>query len=208
MGRGEWVLLGLFVGVLCGALFSLFIGREQDPRRLFLATVGAVIFASGVGTALGISPLFVNLVMGLTVALSSGHAPRIRYEVDRLSHPLFVLTMLLGGAMWSPPPHAWLWLLPAVFVIARSLARAAFLRLFGPALIEMPPRMARGMFAQGTASIAVALDFSQRFPDFAPMVLSTVLAGALANEVFSHRSLRSLLLDVGEGALVPEEKKP
>jgi hypothetical protein len=68
--------------------------------------------------------------------------------------------------------------------------------------------MARGMFAQGAASIAVALDFSQRFPDFAPMVLSTVLAGALANEVFSHRSLRSLLLDVGEGALVPEEKKP
>jgi len=202
LGRGEWVLLGLFVGILCGVLFSLFIGREQDPRRLFLATVGAVIFASGVGTALGISPLFVNLVMGLTVALSSGHAPRVRHEIDHLSHPLFVLTMLLAGAMWSPPAHAFLWLLPCVFVLTRTVGRALFLRMFGPALIETPPRIDRGLLAQGTASIAVALDFSQRFPDFAPLVLSTALAGALANEVFSHRALRSLLLDLGECASV------
>ena len=202
LGLGEWALLGSMLGVLCGVLFSLFIGREQDPQRLFLATVGGVIFASGVGTALQISPLFVNLIAGLTVSLTSAHAERVRHEIERLTHPLFVMTMLLGGAMWSPPEHVQLWLLPVVFALARLLGRTLFVRTFGPALIETPPRLEQGLLAQGTASIAVALDFSQHFPDFAPLVLSSVLGAALLNEIFSHRALRAALLDLGESELL------
>lgn len=204
LGLGEWALLGLLFGVLCGVLFSFFIGREQDPQRLFLATVGGVIFASGVGTALQISPLFVTLIAGVTVSLTSAHADSVRHEIDRLTHPLFVMTMLLAGAMWRPPEHPWLWLLPFVFAFTRLFGRALFLGVFGPVLIETPPRIAQGLLAQGTASIAVALDFSQRFPNFAPLVLSTVLGAALVNEIFSHRALRAVMLDMGEAAMKTE----
>jgi len=86
-----------------------------------------------------------------------------------------------------------------VFVLSRWLARMLSLRIFGPPLIETPPRIGQGLMAQGTASIAVALDFSQRFPDFIPLVLSTVLVAALVNELFSHRALRALLVDPAEG---------
>lgn len=199
LGPIEWIFIAGALGALCGVLFSLFIGREQDPQRIFLASVGGVIFASGVGTALGISPLFVNLVAGLTVGLTSSHAPAVAREIDRLAHPLFVLTMLLGGAMWQPPGDAWLWLLTGVFVVGRLAAQTLFINLFGRALIETPPRVAQGLLAQGTASIALALDFSQQYPSFGPLVLSTVLGAALINEVFSHRALRALMLDLGEG---------
>lgn len=206
LGLGEWALLGLLLGGVCGLLFSFFIGREQNSQRLFLATVGGVIFASGAGTALQISPLFVNLIAGFTVALTSAHSERVREEIDRLTHPLFVMTMLLAGAMWRPPDSAWLWLFPVVFVLARWLARMLSLRVFGPPLIETPPRIGQGLLAQGTASIAVALDFSQRFPDFTPLVLSTVLVAALGNELFSHRALRALLIDTSDGTLVVRPK--
>lgn len=205
LGLSEWALLGLLLGGVCGLLFSFFIGREQNSQRLFLATVGGVIFASGAGTALQISPLFVNLIAGLTVALTSAHGERVREEIDRLTHPLFVMTMLLAGAMWRPPDNSWLWLLPLVFVLSRWLARMLSLRVFGPPLIETPPRIGQGMLAQGTASIAVALDFSQRFPDFTPLVLSTVLVAALGNEIFSHRALRTLLIESGEGVRVASD---
>ena len=103
--------------------------------------------------------------------------------------------------MWSPPGQAALWLLIPVFVVGRAASRSVFINVFGRALIETPPRIGQGLLAQGTASIAVALDLSQHHPDFAPMVMSTVLGGALVNEVFSHRALRALLLDAGEGEL-------
>ncbi|MEZ4474452.1 MAG: hypothetical protein R3F60_27420 [bacterium] len=47
-------------------LFALFLGHERDPRRMYLASLGAVILASGVAAAA--SPLFVNLVAGATVS--------------------------------------------------------------------------------------------------------------------------------------------
>jgi hypothetical protein len=181
-------------------LFSLFIGREENPSRVFLASVGGVIFATGAGTALGISPLFVNLVAGATVAITSPHAERVHGEMERLGHPLFVLTMLFAGAMWLPM-HGLLWLLPLVYAVARILLRAAWLFMFGSALLELPPRIARGLWAQGIASVAIALDFVQRLPEHTALVLSTVLAGTLLCELFSHRELRSLLLDIGEQPL-------
>lgn len=200
LGLSEWALVALSLGGVCGVLFSLFIGRETNPQRVFLAAVGGVIFATGVGTALGISPLFVNLVTGITVSLTSPHAGDVRAEMDRMAHPLFVLTMLLAGAMWQPVSGL-LWLLPLIYIAGRLLSRALFLTVFGAALIELPPRISRGLLAQGTAAVAVALDFAQRMPEFSPLVLSTVLVGVLVSELFSHRALSALLLDVSEHEL-------
>ena len=56
----EWALAALMSGVVVGLAFALFIGRETDGGRLFLAAVGAITFASGIGTALGISPCSVT----------------------------------------------------------------------------------------------------------------------------------------------------
>jgi hypothetical protein len=206
LGLFEWGIVALGLGGVSGLLFSLFIGREQDPQRVFLAAVGGVIFASGVGTALDVSPLFINLVVGVTVALTSPHAAAVRNVMDRLSHPLFVLTMILAGAMWEPV-SGWLWLLPAVYVVARLLLRALFVGMFGHSLLELPPRLSRGLWAQGTAAVAIALDFAQRVPELSALVLSTVLIGALSCELFSHRLLSTLLIDVGEHELSPEAEK-
>ena len=133
-GLTEWALLALSLGGVCGVLFSLFIGRESDPHRVFLAAVGAVTFASGIGNALGVSPLFVNLVAGWTVARTSAHAPQVLCEMQRMSHPLFVMTMLLAGAMWVPVT-GWAWLLPLIYVVARAASRLVFVSMFAQALL-------------------------------------------------------------------------
>ena len=206
VGLTEWALIALTLGGVCGVLFSLFIGRESDPHRVFLAAVGAVTFASGIGNALGVSPLFVNLVAGWTVARTSSHAPAVLREMQRMSHPLFVMTMLLAGAMWVPVT-GWPWILPLVYVVVRALSRLLFVSVFTQALLDGSPRLYNGLWAQGTVAVAIAVSVAQQFPDRAAVVLTTVLMGVLASELFSHRLLRSVLVDAGESriAVSPSE---
>ncbi|HNS97231.1 MAG TPA: hypothetical protein PLJ27_19640 [Polyangiaceae bacterium] len=202
LSAGMALLTAVVVGVICGLLFTLFIGQEKDAVRIFLATAGAVIFASGVGTALGLSPLFVNLVAGITVALTSRHTQRLRDELDRLQHPLFVLIMIFGGALWAPV-EGWVWLLPIFYIAVRYAVRRAFTRLtvrvVAPSHV-LSPRIGLGLLSQGTMAVAIGVDFSQRFPHYSASVLTTVLAGTLVSDLWSARSLRSVLLDAGESA--------
>lgn len=201
-----WAMAALALGALCGVLFSLFIGRESDPHRVFLAAVGAVTFASGVGNMLGVSPLFVNLVAGWTVARTSSHAGAVLHEMQRMSHPLFVMTMLLAGAMWVPV-QGLLWVLPLVYVGVRVASRFALVTMFTQALLDSPPRLHNGLWAQGTVAVAIALSVAQRFPEQASVVLSTVLVGVLVSELFSHRLLRSVLVDAGESDMTREAQE-
>jgi hypothetical protein len=207
-GLTGWALFALALGGLCGVLFSLFIGRDTEPQRVFLAGIGVVIFASGIGTALGVSPLFVNWVVGLTVALTSTHAGLVATAMARMQHPLFVLIMIFAGAMWRPVSGA-LWLLPVIYVVVRYVSRLLFVPVFARALLEVPPvTLANGLWSQGTLAVAIAVNFSQRYPELSRVALTTVLLGVLLNELFSHRLLRALLVDSGEISdrpLVPEE---
>lgn len=202
LGVGVWAAAAAGIGIVCGLLFTLFIGREKDATRIFLATAGAVIFASGVGTALGISPLFVNLVAGITVAITSRHAERLREELDRLQHPLFVLVMIFAGALWAPV-SGWMWGFPLVYLVVRYVARRAWTQSVAAVMSRTRLRAARlgnGLLAQGTMAVAVGVDFSQRFPDYAPAVLTTVLVGTLVSDIWSARALRAVLLDAGESS--------
>jgi Kef-type K+ transport system membrane component KefB len=200
IGVTEWALVAMAVAVVCGLLFRLFLGRETDPSRIFLASVGAVIFASGIGSALGISPLFVNLLAGVTVGATSTQAEHLREELDRLEHPIFALLMILAGAFWIPT-LGWAWALPVVYVVLRLLAwrliPAGLVRLF----VEDGPRvrdLGRAFLGQGTIAVAIGLSAAQREPDVAPIVLTTVLGGVVLSDLFSERQLRAALLDAGE----------
>jgi len=200
MGLTEWAVAAVSVGVLCGALFTLFIGRERDSMRMFLASVGAVFFASGIGSALGISPLFVNLLFGMTVALASSHSAKLCAEVARLQHPVYVMVMIFAGALWVPV-SGWQWLLPIAFVLARYAA----LRLFTPVVARFamePPvvahRIGHGLLAQGTLAVAIGVSFALRFPEQAAAMLTPILAGTLLGDVWSVRALTAVLLDADE----------
>lgn len=206
IGFTEWVVASVGLGIVCGLLFSLFIGREKDAKRIFVASVGAVTFAAGIGLALGVSSMFVNLLAGVTVAATSPHAERIREELDRLEHPVFVLVMIFGGATWVPV-HGVLWLMPVGYAVIRWLALLASARLAVRQIVEPKITIARfgqGLLAQGTLAVAIGISFAERFPERAAVLLTTVLLGTLVSDLFSVRALRSVLLDAGEANVISE----
>jgi hypothetical protein len=210
IGVTQWALAAAGAGIACGLLFSLFIGRESDAPRIFLAAIGCVIFASGIGSALGISPLFVNLVAGVVVAATSPHSVRLREELGRLRHPLLVLLTIFAGAMWVPASGL-LWLFPVAYIALRFLARRAATSLAATIFLRSPLRASRpglGLLGQGTLAIAIGVNYAQRFPDQAPIVLTTVLAATLLFDGLSVRWLRRVLLDAGEVDAIPPGEEP
>lgn len=202
---GGWGWLGgaFGLGLVCGGCFMLFIGSEKSTSRIFLATVGTVIFASGVGTALGVSPLFVNLAAGLTVALASRHGDTLRRELSRLQHPIFVLLLILTGAFWTPTSGLG-WLFPLVYVAVRLVSVRLLYRWLALVLPNVHrPRVGLGLVAQGTLAVAVAVDFALQVPEHASLVLTTVLVGTLLSDVSAGGVVRRLLVDA-ESSSIPE----
>ncbi len=203
----EWELAAIAFGIVCGLLFALFLGRESDPSRIFLASIGLVTFASGIGSAVGVSPIFVNMFAGLTVSSTSPHAEVIDGHLKKLLHPLFVLLMVLAGALWVPTKPL-LWILIPVFVVSRLVFRRISLNVLGATFLDPPPptrNLGSGLWAPGTFAVAIAVSGALRFPDLSDIILSTVVVGSLFSELFSHRALRRLLDDAGEVAV--EEKE-
>jgi hypothetical protein len=195
LGAWGWVVGAVGLGLICGGCFTLFIGNEKSTSRIFLATVGTVTFASGVGSALGVSPLFVNLVSGLFVGMVSRHEGVLRKELDRLQHPIFVLLLILTGAMWTPVSGA-LWLFPLVYILLRLIAGRLLLRLLTGMLTRVnAERIGLGLLAQGTLAVAVAVDYALQVPPHAPVVLTTVLVGTLVCDMSAGGVVRRVLVD-------------
>ena len=196
----EWGLAAGGIGLICGLLFTLFIGREDDPNRLFLAAVGLVIFASGIGTALGISPLFVNLLAGLIVGSTSSHREQVRAQLDRLQHPLFVLIWVFAGALWAPA-SGWLWAFPFVYWLARLALRRVTARVAARTMVVPrieTARLGNGLLGNGVLAVAIAVSLAQRFPHWAGIIMNTVVIGGLLADLSGRRPLVALLTDAGE----------
>ena len=207
LGVMEWAVTEAGAGVVCGLLFSLFIGRESDPARTFLAAIGCVIFASGLASALGISPLFVNLVAGAVVAGTSPHRSQLTDELSRLRHPIFVLVMIFAGALWIPAEGI-LWLFPLVYMVVRFIARRALTAISERLFLEHPLRSVRpgdGLLGQGTLAAAIGVSYAHRFPEQAPVALSTVLLATLLFDAHSVRGIRRVLVDAGEVGVLSDE---
>jgi Kef-type K+ transport system membrane component KefB len=198
---GQWSLMTIAFGLLCGALFWLFIGHERDRMRIFLATIGLVTLASGVGEALGVSPMFINLLAGVTVAALSPHASTLQHELRRLEQPLRVIVMVFVGALWLLPPVAW-WLFALVVFFLRWGLKRIWTHGANNWVMGTPlgvRKLGDGMLSQGTVAAAIGASFAQQqVADERAWILTTVLVVALLSEIISEARWRALLYSAGE----------
>lgn len=194
----EWALLIGASGAVSGVLFTIFISGAEDDLRLYLAALGLVIFAAGIGSALGVSPLFVNLVTGLTVAATSSHARRLADNLAQLYRPVTILILVFAGIAWAPV-HAWLWLIPAAFLLLRLATRMLATHWAVATFVHGVEfrRLGGGLLGQGTLPAAIALSYTLQHPELGPLVMSAVLVPMLISDLFSSRVLRRVLANAG-----------
>jgi hypothetical protein len=207
----ELPAVGWFVGVLLlavalGVCFSLFIGSEQSPSRIFVASIGTVTFGAGIGAELGISSMFVSLVAGATVGLTLRHRSNLQRELSRLQHPTAVLLLMLTGALWTPPELPLLWLFPLVYLPSRWFARMLWPALWTRVWTRIDPtRVGVGLLSQGTLAVAVAVDYALQVPERAGIVLTTAIVGTFVFDIFAQGALKRYLIDAQAETAVTDE---
>ncbi|MCA9550053.1 MAG: cation:proton antiporter [Myxococcales bacterium] len=200
LSEPAWLLGSAGLGLALGLLFWFFVGHEREERaeRTFLATVGVVIFASGLAAAIGISPLLLNVLAGVVVSLLP-RTERLAVAIERLEAPALIILLIFAGALIRPT-MSWLLLLPIIYTAARYVA---FRFATGLAARVVPdvvvvPRFGNGVVAQGAIAAAIAVNFAQVNKALGGIALMVVLLGLVLSDVVSVSGLRELLTDAGE----------
>lgn len=196
----QWLAAILFLGIACGLLFRIFLGRStKDDDRTFLASCGVIILTSGLAAALGISPLFTCAAAGATVSLTSREPGALEHVMERLERPALAMLSIFAGAMWRPI-YDIVWLLPISYFVARLISIRIAARV---GLVTRPgfaPVVSVGsaLFAQGSVAAAIAINHAQIYPDEGPLVLATVLTPMVLVDVIAPGRLRRLFSNAGE----------
>lgn len=196
-----WIGMSVGVGGAVGAIFHVFVGHETDTAKLFVATIGAVMLASGMAFALHFSALFVSVIAGLVIATLSPSAPRLAEAAAKLERPFSATLMVLAGAAWVPIPATW-WLFPLAYLAVRASALYAaswVATRHHPSIDPHTPGLGGGLLSQGALAVAVAAEY-QLIPthSLGAVVETTLLLGAAANELWARWALRRVLQLAGE----------
>lgn len=199
LSEGFWLITSLAMGVVCGLLFHFFVRAEKSEERMFLGTVGIIVFTSGMASGMGVSALVLNLVAGVTVAVAAGRGRDHSRGLARLERPAFIVLMIFAGAMWRPAGWASV-AIPAVFYVLRQgvLLVAAAVALTLVPRIQRIPRMGHGLAPLGGVAVAIAVNYAQVGLTGSQAVLAGVLGAVALSELLALPGLRRLWIDAGE----------
>jgi Kef-type K+ transport system membrane component KefB len=195
----EWLLICIALGGVLGFLFRIFLGEERDPDKQFLALVGIIVFAAGTAHYLDLSPLLVNLVLGVVLVNVAEDSEAILKVLHSTAQPMYMVLLMFAGALWTPVPW-WGWALAAGVLLARTGGK--FLGGWGAAVSvgqETRRDIGRGLLAQGEVAVAMAVNFRMVYEgELVDAVFTAILLSVVANELWSARLLRGLLIDSGD----------
>lgn len=208
--RAEWVAVSLGFGVVLGVLFYLFLGGERNKERLLLALIGIVIFSSGTAYYLRLSPLFINLVLGVMLANTSRIRGELLEVLSAIEKPLYVVLLVFAGAAWQVElSERWMAVLgaTALYLILRFAGKwlGGWLATRSAGDAEEGERrpiaghIGRGMLAQGGLAVAMVINYEQVYHNrLSGIVVTCVLVSVLLNEILSPALTRGVLVSAGE----------
>jgi len=196
----EWFGINLALGLVLGAIFALFLGRDDDGERLFIAGLGIIVFASGLAYYLELSPIFVNFTVGVVLARFSG-GRMLLSELGSIEKPGYIVLFIFLGMAWQSPSLAG-WVFAGVFVGVRLLGKGvgAYLTYY---YSEYQERYSHGyglaLTAQGGLVAAITLNYNQQYASpLSPVIVNALIVGLLVNELIGRRAVRNALVNANE----------
>jgi len=196
----EWAVVSVALGVLLGLLFRPFLGEDDSENGRFLAMVGIIVLAGGAAYFLSLSPLFVNLILGVVLVNFAKAGPRIAETLKSTEGPMRLMLLVFAGALWRPPDVA----MPTVIlaVVGYIVLRVAG-KLVGTGLASWRSSLRsdyyRGLLAHGSVSVAMAVSMRLVFEGPAiDLAYTAILGSMIVSDLVAPRLLRGLLVDTGD----------
>lgn len=189
-----WIFLTVGLGVILGVLAYMVLLRSTSPAESMLLLLGTVAFGSGFGASLFLAPMVVCFVAGVFISNIPGdHRPRLREALARLERPIYLLFLVIVGAIWEFGDWRG-WVLLPFFVGARLVGKWLAETLI-PKTTEISPGADHWTVRRapiGQLSIAIVVSAQLLFPEAAIPILETaVLGGAILTELLVQAFARS-----------------
>jgi Kef-type K+ transport system membrane component KefB len=193
----EWAVITIAIGVVGGALFHLFLGREIDTDRLFISMGGAIILVSGAAAYLHLSPVLTSMIVGAVLINTSRGRDQIVKTLSNSERPFYFVLLVFAGASWRPSASGWWWIPVLLFLLTRVAGKIGSARLgarVNGALPVLGNDWGRALIGQGGLALALALDYTRFEGATLPnIVFSAAIASVILTDVTSARLIHSVM---------------
>jgi hypothetical protein len=191
------ILLPIALGLLLGWIFHFFLSRGMKDAQMAMLIFGMVIFCGGVAAVSNISPIYLNLFVGIWLINQCSYANHLYRFLVIYEQSLLLGLLLMAGLLWDPGEW-WLILLLVVFVISRILGKSSAW-LYCKELWEMElnqkscteinsiKRAGWITMPQGGVALAIAISHSQLIGESGyHTVLSVTVPAVMIFAIFSN----------------------
>jgi Kef-type K+ transport system membrane component KefB len=202
LGLGE-VAGSLLLGVALGVPMAFLTGRIRKGEPTLAEAMGFVLLAGGIATWLDLSPVLSAMIMGAIVASLAKHHKRPFHAIEGIEWPFMILFFILAGASAHLEAMLTVGGITLAYMIFRCVGSyAGAWAGAGWAGADAATRKWMGLclFPQAGVALGMVLMASQRFPEFAPFLLPTVLASTIVYELVTPLITRHAIKAATESA--------
>jgi Kef-type K+ transport system membrane component KefB len=175
------------------------ISKKTAPQK-------SQVFASGAAYYLNLSPIFINLVLGIMLANTSSIRHRLLEMMHSVEKPFYVVILVFAGAAWNLAALAERWPLFAfcagLYLLLRYWGKsfggyAAYTTSENPE--QLPRRIGLGLLSQGAVAVAMIVNYRQVYKnEFIDIAISCVLVSVILYEFLSPKLTKNILIDANE----------
>jgi len=199
----NWLFIQIALGLGLGALFTPFLGGNESPNGRFLALVGIITFASGAAYFVQLSPLSVNVLLGLVLVRFAKTGRLMRETLTTTEKPMNLVMLVLAGALWHPLSTRDGWTAVALvfgcFLLFRLVAKWLASKVAAWGMSSMRNDLYRGLLGQGEVTLAMAISFKVVYSGpVVDIAYTAILLSVVVMDLVAPRLLRDLLVDAGD----------
>jgi Kef-type K+ transport system membrane component KefB len=200
-----WQMVGsAALGCLVGLLLAGWSSRVTESGEMLILLAGSILLCVGAASELNLSALVASLAVGATMVNLSSGSRRLFDTLSNTDPPFYAMFFVIAGAELDVNRIPAMGLLGIVYVLGRAAGKFAGARFATWRLgLDSAVRNFLGfaLFAQAGLAVGLTLAVNNRYPDFAPVVSTVVLASVAVFEMVGPTSTRFALAQAGEVGL-------
>ena len=199
------ILLSLAVGFMLGFFLSFFENRITKASELIVIAIGFIILGIGLAHILGVSPLLVNLVMGVTAINLAKRGSVLFEEVKRIDLPIYAAFFALSGASIHWELFYAVGGVGVLYIAGRILGKVLGVA-FGASQAKADRNLKKcgglGLLAQAGVVLGLALLVQDKDPRLGEVVSTTILSTVIFFEILGPLAVRWSIVKSGEVKII------
>jgi len=197
----QWILLSVIISIIIGIIFRFLFTTRFGQDETFLIVLGLIIFTSGMGFYLRLSPIFINMIVGITIAQFHRESDKVMRVLHLAEKPTYVFLLVFAGASWNFHFGEEILLILA-FIVARFLGKLIGGWISASRIdcaFPIPRDVGKALLSFGGISLALAFNFQLFYGGFmGDFLMSATILSLLFFDEYTAVSIRNILRRQGE----------